>query len=400
MLRAKLIVERLDKEGRLLERREQSARSFVKQFIELLYIAHYQTTYGAPYSMTDIRGAEVEVDSDILAPNDITRGSKPTLVFGSPPGSSQNILPGGGGDATALNADILNNVLMGEHLGIQVGGGVTPVTPTDFQMETRFGHGVRVADGASVTFENYKVNDDGDYEMYGVKWCSQTLRPQHQHKLYSVNLKLFKEGTPGDVTVMIYGAQEEEPVGSALVTGTTNGNTLTTEETGEWREITFPSQIELIPGLSYAIVVHITGGGTSDSVHWLYDETTPLYYRGAYAYSTDGGTSWFPSTAKDFMFEELGRSSGELQYAGCELVDLTFSDPNGEFTIRRYFKNNSGESRTVNEAGIYASGAHITGTGEPGLIYSFCIAHDIVTPAVEVADSELLRVTYVPQITV
>ncbi len=98
------------------------------------------------------------------------------------------------------------------------------------------------------------------------------------------------------------------------------------------------------------------------------------------------------------MFEELGRSSGELQYAGCELVDLTFSDPNGEFTIRRYFKNNSGESRTVNEVGIYASGAHIPVFA--GYIYSFCIAHDIATPAVVVANTELLRVTYVPQITV
>ncbi|MBA7690546.1 hypothetical protein ES703_99075 [subsurface metagenome] len=100
------------------------------------------------------------------------------------------------------------------------------------------------------------------------------------------------------------------------------------------------------------------------------------------------------------MFEELGRSSGELQYAGCELVDLTFSDPNGEFTLRRYFKNNSGESRTVNEAGIYASGVHLPAPVKPGYIYSFCIAHDIVSPAVAVADTELLRVTYVPQTTV
>ncbi len=56
MLTARLILDRLDKEGRLLERREQAARSFVKQFIELLYVAHYQTAYGAPYTMTDIRG--------------------------------------------------------------------------------------------------------------------------------------------------------------------------------------------------------------------------------------------------------------------------------------------------------------------------------------------------------
>ncbi|GAI79993.1 unnamed protein product, partial [marine sediment metagenome] len=145
-----------DKEYRLLERREQPARSFVKQFIELLYVAHYQTAYGTPYSMTDVRGAEVDVDTSIAAPNKYTRGSKPTLVFGSPPGQSQNIFPGGGGSASDLVADMLNTVLMGEHLGIQVGGGVTEVTPTDYELETRFGHGVRPADGANISFENYK----------------------------------------------------------------------------------------------------------------------------------------------------------------------------------------------------------------------------------------------------
>ncbi|GAJ01729.1 unnamed protein product, partial [marine sediment metagenome] len=253
---------------------------------------------------------------------------------------------------------------------------------------------------ANISFENYKVNDDGDYEIYGDIWGSQSYHPQHHHKLYSVNLKLYREGLPGEVTVMIYAAEDDEPIGSALVTGATDGDTLTTDSGGEWREITFPSQIELIPGLSYAIVVHITGGSGVQNLHWLYDGTAPLYYRGMYAISTNGGDSWSAWITRDFMFEELGRSSGELQYGGCELVDLTFSDPNGEFTIRRFFKNNSGESRTVNEAGIYASGAHITALTHPGHTYSFCIAHDIVSPAVEVADSELLRVTYVPQITV
>ncbi len=71
----------------------------------------------------------MEVDAGIIAPCAITRGSKPTLVFGSPPGSSQNILPGGGGSGSGIYGHMINTVLMGEHLGIQVGGGVTLVTP-------------------------------------------------------------------------------------------------------------------------------------------------------------------------------------------------------------------------------------------------------------------------------
>jgi len=400
MLTTKLVLDRLDKEGRLLERREQTAKCFVKQFIELLYVAHYQTSYGTPYAMTDVRGAEVDVDSSILAPDDESRGSKPNLAIGSPPGSSQNLLPGGGGASAGLYLNMISNAFLGEHLGIQVGGGVTAVAPTDIALETRFGHGVRVADGANATFENYKVNDDGDYEMYDVKWTAQTFRPQHQHKLYSIKLKLFREGAPGLVTVAICGADADEPVGPDLVTATTDGDTLTTDSDGEWREITFASQIELIPGMSYAIVVHITGGTTANSIHWRRDGTTPLYYRGMYATSANGGGTWTPSAVIDFMFEELGRSSGELQYGGCDLFGLTFSDPDGEFTLRRYFTNDSGESRTVNEAGIFAAGAHVLSLAHPGQTYSFCIAHDIVSPGVAVADGELLRVTYVPQITV
>ncbi|GAJ19443.1 unnamed protein product, partial [marine sediment metagenome] len=177
-----------------------------------------------------------------------------------------------------------------------------------------------------------------------------------------------------------------------------DGDTLTEDTGGEWKEITFPSQIEIIPGMDYVIVVHC-GGDYSNSLNWRYDDTSALYPRGTRISSADGGSSWSPYTGDDFMFEEIGRSSGELQYGGCELNDILFtglSPHDGEFTIRRYFTNNSGESRTVNEAGIYAAGASFAN----GCVSPFCIAHDIVSPEVAVAHGELLRATYVPQITV
>lgn len=90
-----------------------------------------------------------------------------------------------------------------------------------------------------------------------------------------------------------------------------------------------------------------------------------------------------------------GDGAGELEYSGCELLYLSFSDPNGEFTIRRYFTNNSGGGITVNEVGIYAVGASYADTSS----WPFCIARDL-TGGVAVADTEILRVSYVPQITV
>jgi len=92
-----------------------------------------------------------------------------------------------------------------------------------------------------------------------------------------------------------------------------------------------------------------------------------------------------------------GRAAGELEYGGCELVGLTIANPNGEFTIRRYFTNNSGGGITVEEVGIHALGTMYN----VGLNYTwaFLIARDL-TGGVAVANTELLRATYVVQITV
>ena len=392
MLTMKLILDRLDREGRLLERREQPSRSFTKGFLQLLYVAHLQPTYAVPYSMPDITGAPRDVDSDGGGSWHL---SKPTLAIASPPG-----LTGINYCSYSANAGRWNCIVQGEKVGIQVGVGTDAVAPDDYALTSRIAHGVRPPDGANVSFESYKVNDNLDYEIYADKWCCQTFRPKVGHKLYSVKLKLYREGSPGTVTVAIYPVTEYKPAGSALVTGTTNGDTLTDISPGEWREITFPSQIDLVPGMDYAIVVHITGGSTTQNIHWRYGSADSEYPRGQRGYSANGGSSWTTSPGQAHMFEEFGRSIGEFQYGGCELIGLAFSDPNGEFTIRRYFNNACGVSKTVNECGIHAIGSqHGTSTGD-GFAWPFCIAHDIVSPGVAVADAELLRATYVPQITV
>jgi hypothetical protein len=91
-----------------------------------------------------------------------------------------------------------------------------------------------------------------------------------------------------------------------------------------------------------------------------------------------------------------GSAAGQLEYGGCELLSITFANPNGQFTIRRYFTNNSGGTITVQEAGIYSVGTYAP---VPWYAWPFCIARDL-TGAVAVANTELLRVTYVVQITV
>jgi len=226
MLTARLILERFDKDNRLIEKRDQPSRSFVSQFIELLYVAHAQITVFAPYVMTDVGGNPRDLDSS----GDGDREYKANLMVGSPPGNSQVITPIGRDLDDRFDWDKVHNE--GQNIGIQVGTGAGAVTPTDIAMGTR--------------------------------------------------------------------------------------------------------------------IVH-------------------------------------------------GSGMGELEYGGCEFLSIAFADPNGQFTIRRYFTNNSGGGITVEEVGIYAIGSHCDVAA--GGNWPFCIARDL-TGGIAVLDTELLRATYVVQITV
>jgi len=229
MIRTKLILERFDKDYRLLEKRERVSRSFLLQFIELLYCAHAQIQQVAPYVMTDVDGNPQDIDSD--TDNTVRqRGMKANLQVGSSAGYGRVLFNVGiYGDYSALDW----HALEADMVGIQVGTGVVAVTSIDYALGTRI------------------VNGSGP---------------------------------------------------------------------------------------------------------------------------------------------------GEFEYGGCDLLYMVIADPNGEFTIRRYFTNNSGGGITVEEVGIYAVGTEWDNSAARH-VWPFCITRDL-TGGVAVADTEILRVTYVPQITV
>lgn len=229
MFRTKLILEKFDKDHRLLLKREKWSRSFLLQFIELLYVAHAQVASGAPYSMSDIGNNARDIDSDDY----VAAGyRKHTLRMASPPGDAGVVIIAGSLESAAQ--DTIQDVEWnGEDLGIVIGTDNTPVTPSDYALGTIINHG----DGA-----------------------------------------------------------------------------------------------------------------------------------------------------------------GEMEYGGCEFTAMVIADPNAQFTMRRYFTNNSGGGITVEEVGIYAAGTQYV-TNDWGHAWPFCAARDL-TGGVAVADTEILRVTYVPQITV
>jgi len=89
------------------------------------------------------------------------------------------------------------------------------------------------------------------------------------------------------------------------------------------------------------------------------------------------------------LLDNIQTYGSQLEFGGTELIGLAFgslSGHNGEFTIRRYFTNHSGHTISITEAGMVAY---------PGLL----IAHDVFS-AIDLADGQILRINYVPQITV
>jgi hypothetical protein len=131
-MKAALLIERLDKDFRVLERRELSSKSFVKNFLSLLYVMHAQLSNGAPHSMPDITNTARNID----AYDTTGRSGKGNLRVGSSGGggTAQVATPS---SASSWTYDSIEN----EKLGVVVGTGLNVVTPTDYALQTQVAHG-------------------------------------------------------------------------------------------------------------------------------------------------------------------------------------------------------------------------------------------------------------------
>lgn len=153
--------------------------------------------------------------------------------------------------------------------------------------------------------------DNNNSAFYGANWRGQTFTASADYEIESVNLKLYRVGSPGDLIVSILTTDgDDAPTGYDIdgVTGTTNGNTLTTDiNRGEWREITLSNSIALTSGVKYAIVLRAPDGDTSNKGGLRRGDDTydGGHYEG-YGGDGDGGT-WGDGWANiDMMFETWG----------------------------------------------------------------------------------------------
>lgn len=155
-------------------------------------------------------------------------------------------------------------------------------------------------------FEHYIVNDDDEKAIFNRHWRGQSFTPLIPHRITSVKLLLRRVLLPGIVTVSIRPTAFGKPVGLDWCSGTTDGNTLTTDGAGEWREITFEPRPSLIAGTKYAIVTRAIDADYSNNLRWRDDNSWPAYPRGAYLVSESSGTRWDIIYETDMMFQEWG----------------------------------------------------------------------------------------------
>lgn len=164
-------------------------------------------------------------------------------------------------------------------------------------MATRFDYYITGADG--------RINANATSD-----WIGQTFTASANYTITSVILTLYKSGyygEPGILTVSIKNTDENGlPTGEDLCSGTTNGNTLTEDTSGEEREISFGGGYLLSNGTKYAIVLRAAEASSYDIINWKMDSTSPTYSGGAEQYSTDSGDNWTENTDYDLIFETWG----------------------------------------------------------------------------------------------
>ena len=318
-MRTKLLLEQFDKNGKLIDKREQFSRSFTLNFIRLLYVQHSQLSHlGLPVSASN-------------------------LQICSLPGYSS----------------LFNS--QGQMFGIMVGSGSGTPAPLDTCLFTPICHGQLYRAGAPATFLNPSF-ETGDF----TNWTNSGGTIQ------SGDWDL-KEGT--------YFAQLKGS-GTFYIEQSVDLTNVTT--------IAFQFRLANYGGGTPTFSMKVDGTIVFERAMTASSDY-PLQIVGVSAYS-GAHTIRFGLTSTSsnncVILDAIKTYGSQLEFGGCELNYLRFGvfPHNGEFTISRYFTNHCGNNVSVTEAGMVAY---------PGLL----IAHDTFV-AITLADGQLLRVSYIPQITV
>jgi len=153
---------------------------------------------------------------------------------------------------------------------------------------------------------------------------SQSFTPVVAHKLVSVDLYLYRTGTPGNCLLNVYasdsGADDDKPTGPVLATATFDGDDVGEDVGGvDWFSIELAAGVNLTAGTKYVLVLSAPTGDNTNKLHWGYSTTADQYATGKRGFSTNAGVTWFPQNTHDHWFKEYGSTapsaSSQLNYS-------------------------------------------------------------------------------------
>jgi len=172
----------------------------------------------------------------------------------------------------------------------------------------------------AILFIHWNSEDNQGYSEWvgSTSWFFQTFTPEVTHRCSSIKIKALRAYTPETVTISIRAVDGGGiPTGSDLVSGTFNGNTITTSLPGEWVEVIFSVPYLLVGGTMYAIIVkapdaNIPGG---DALYWRENGTNnnPNWAMPG-GHGVGDGSLWSitQEAVPNLMFEVWGTVPGEL----------------------------------------------------------------------------------------
>lgn len=157
-------------------------------------------------------------------------------------------------------------------------------------------------------YENQTDGSFGQVSAFTTNYRTQSFTPSITHTITSVDLLVHRLGSPGTFVVDIHAVDGGGlPTGAALATGTSNGDTLTTDSAGEWRNIILTGSPSLIASTQYIIVLRLQNEGLAvgNQVRLRVATGSP-YAGGVLGFSFDSGSSWGQQGTLDAAFKEYG----------------------------------------------------------------------------------------------
>lgn len=238
---------------------------------------------------------------------------------------------------------------------------------------------VALALPSSELWESYTAGNDSNYEVYGNIWLGQsfTISPE-SHSVLQVRLRIYREGSPGTVTVSIQETSAGLPVGDDLTSGTIDGDILTDDTGGAWYGVTL-TETSLSYDEVYSVVIRAEAGDGNNSLHIVYDGSAGAYAGGSEVNSSNGGVSWAADTDDDLLFEVRGCALLEVDRVNvfrgyAEDDDMLFTI--GYYNVYEpYYPGTSASTyfllqlRSTNGSAVIAQTVCKTWGYKPGAIY-------------------------------